>query len=167
MSKLLNRMLKISFLPAAIMIVSKVFGLYLAIVAYDMQIFIDNEIQFPFTVQLLINERDNVILANSISDLVLLLVMTSICAYIYLRFTLYTRSADDPRTIVKLTKLNLVKWITDKNSVFLKGFCVGPFSVGERCSDYCEYLKGRNLFLDRCYSFCYWNIVHVGIGTNI
>ncbi|MCA9377102.1 hypothetical protein H6763_04175 [Candidatus Nomurabacteria bacterium] len=115
-------MLKISFLPAAIMIVSKVFGLYLAIVAYDMQIFIDNEIQFPFTVQLLINERDNVILANSISDLVLLLVMTSICAYIYLRFTLYTRSADDPRTIVKLTKLNLVKWITDKNSVFLKVF---------------------------------------------
>lgn len=35
---------------------------------------------------------------------------------------LYTRSADDPRTIVKLTKLNLVKWITDKNSVFLKVF---------------------------------------------
>jgi hypothetical protein len=45
------------------------------------------------------------------------------------RIILFNMSHDDPRTIVKLTKLNLLKWVTDKETRFLNIFIWSFFSI--------------------------------------
>ena len=122
MSKLLIKMLKISLLPAATMVVAKVVGLTIAVNLFNIQIFIDNEVQKFFSVQILSPIPSDTLLLNSFSNLFLLVVMTSVNAYLLVKYVLYVKTEGNPKTIVKLTKLNLLKWVTDKQTVFLKIF---------------------------------------------
>lgn len=122
MSKLLLQILKISVLPAALMISSKAAAMYLAIRFFDITLYIDDRIESFFTVQLYIDNFEEAQLVESISNLAMLVTMVGVFGYIMLRYTLYERSRNDPRTIVKLTKLNLTKWVTSKDTIFLKIF---------------------------------------------
>jgi hypothetical protein len=122
MSKLLIRMLKISVLPAATMIVAKVVGLVVAVTVYDIELFISNDVGGPFSVQILVGSSADTLLVNSVSNLILLITMTVINAYLFGKYILYVKTKDNPRTIVKLTKFNLLKWVTAKDSVFLRIF---------------------------------------------
>lgn len=143
MSKLLLNMLKISILPAATMVVSKLLGLYIGSVVFGIDTFLTNEIQDIFSVQLNTLSRDDALTLNSVSNLTMLIVMTSINLYFFVKYTIFLRSQNNPKTVVKLTKLNLVKWVTDKENSFLKVFVWGMFLIASNAIVIASTLHGE------------------------
>jgi hypothetical protein len=129
MSKLLKLLLKNSLLPSAAMIVGKLLGLYLAISFFDMDVSLGNEIDGLFSVQIYIQNTSDTVLANTISNSFMLSFLLIGYLYYITRYILYKRSTENPKTIVKLTKFNLVKWVTDKNTVFIKILPWGVFLI--------------------------------------
>lgn len=127
MSKLLKQLLKNSLLPAALMIVAKLLGLFLAVKFFDMNVYLGNELQGLFSVQVYIDNSQDTVLANTISNGVMLTLLLIGYLYLITRYLLYSKSTHDPRTIVKLAKFNLVRWVTDKNNVFTRIFCWAIF----------------------------------------
>ncbi|GAB4159853.1 MAG: hypothetical protein Fur003_3550 [Candidatus Dojkabacteria bacterium] len=122
MSKLLLKILKNSLTPASLMIASKVLGIFIAVYFFDLPLTISHNATGIFTVELFFDTKEATLLANSISNLTLLLSMTVTGLFIYIKYYLYLRANGNPRTIVKLTKLNLLKWITSKEVGFIRMF---------------------------------------------
>lgn len=122
MSKILLKTLRLAILPAATMVVAKLIGTYIAVQFYNIDIFISNDIGLFFSVQLNVATDTQAMQIESISNTIMLIIMTISSSYIFIKYSLYQMSKDSPQTIVKLTKLNLLKWVTDKHSVFLKVF---------------------------------------------
>lgn len=127
MSKLLRKLLKYSFLPAATMVAAKSIGIYLSAWYIGASIFTETSTSGIFTVRFYTESSQSQFLINSISDGIMLGTMLLVNFYILVRYTLYRHSKGNPRTIVKLTKFNLLKWVTDKESVFPKVFTWNVF----------------------------------------
>ncbi|WKZ31471.1 MAG: hypothetical protein QY318_01775 [Candidatus Dojkabacteria bacterium] len=104
------------------MITSKALAMYLSVRIFDITLYIDDNIESLFSVQLYIDNFAQAQLVESVSNLAMLLSMGTVFGYIMIRYILYENSRHDPRTIVKLTKLNMTKWVTSKDTVFLKIF---------------------------------------------
>lgn len=112
MQKLIIAILKAALLPAAIMIVGKLFGLIIGNSLFGLNMYIGNDNQGLFSVQLFFTNAQETILANSFSN-IFMIVATGIGFLSYLmRFRLYQSSLSNPRTLVKLVRLNLIGWIT-------------------------------------------------------
>lgn len=129
MSKLLKQLLKNSLVPASLMIVSKLAGIFIVTNIFDLPITIGNDISGIFSVQLYLDNREDTILVNTFSNGVMFLTLTLGYLILVSRYFLYHKSLYDPKTIVKLTKFNLTKWITDKSNGFPKVFVWGSFSL--------------------------------------
>jgi hypothetical protein len=112
MQKLITAILKTSLMPAAVMIIGKLFGLLISNSLFGLNMYISNEIKGIYTVQLFFTNIQETILANSFSNvLMLLLVGIGFVSY-FARYHLYRTTTSNPRTLVKLVKLNLLGWIT-------------------------------------------------------
>lgn len=129
MSRLLSNLIKYSLLPAAMMIVAKLFGVLLAANVAGIPLFISDDVGQEFTIQIETLTYYHALYVNSISNIVLLIVMTVSFFYLYSRYYVYNKANDDPRTVAKITKLNLISWITSKDVVFTKVFVWGIFVI--------------------------------------
>ncbi|MGI6443731.1 MAG: hypothetical protein ACOX06_01870 [Candidatus Dojkabacteria bacterium] len=129
MSKLLRRILKISVTPAILMIAGKLFGIIIANVVYHLDFFIDNQIRGIFSIQLYYTNPSTTLLVNSYSNLFMVICLAIPTLYFIIKTSVYQSSLQNPKTIVKITNFNILKWITKDDTSFLKIFIWGSFLV--------------------------------------
>lgn len=129
MNKLLSKIILYSILPAALIICGKLLGIYLAINYFQIPITLDNEIQSIFTVQILSEDPTDILLINTISNISMISILSAFLIFYYLRFYTYLKVNGNPRTIVKVSKLNLIHWITDKKNSFTRIAVLSTFEI--------------------------------------
>jgi hypothetical protein len=129
MSKLLKRALRISLTPAILMIVGKFLGIIMTSVIYDLEFFVENNIQGLFSIQILFTSPETTLFVNSISNISMLTLLTLPTIYFIAKTSIYQTSLQNPKTIVKMTKLNILKWITKQDTTFLQIFIWCTFLV--------------------------------------
>lgn len=122
MSKLLKRALKISIIPAILLIAGKFLGILCVSIIYNLNFQISNDLNGIFSVQLFYTDVNTTLFVNSISNLIMVLFIAVPLLYFILKTYLYNTMANNPRTIVKMTKFNMLKWITSKDTSFLTIF---------------------------------------------
>ncbi|HOV34438.1 MAG TPA: hypothetical protein PLS56_00355 [Candidatus Dojkabacteria bacterium] len=127
MSKLLKRALKIAVWPAIIMIAAKVLGILGINALYNLDYYIDNQIEGIYSVQICYTDPSSTILVNSLSDIIMIVALALPTFYFTIKTLLYETSFQNPRTIVKITELNILKWITKKGTTFLQIFIWSAF----------------------------------------
>ncbi len=120
MSKLLKRALKLSILPASLMVVGKFLSVFILIALYNLQFSIESSKVGIFSIQIFLQEQDQVLLVNSYSNLFTLLLVAIPTTYILARRIFLQNARENPRTIVKLTRLNILKWVTSDKTTLLK-----------------------------------------------
>ncbi len=122
MSKLLKSFLQNVILPAALLVVSKVAGLYLAITLYQLDFFLDTRPGGIYSLQIYFTNNQDTLIANSFSNLVMFfsIALTTIYFLIKYRFSLLVTY--DPKSMVKFNNLNLLPWINKKGNTFLRVF---------------------------------------------
>lgn len=129
MSKLLRRILKISVAPAVLMIAGKLLGIIIANVVYNLDFFIDNQIQGIFSIQLYYTNPSTTLLVNSYSNLFLIICLAIPTIYFIIKTSIYQSTLQNPKTIVKITNFNILKWITKDDTSFLKIFIWCSFLI--------------------------------------
>ncbi|MFA7654711.1 hypothetical protein GX830_00705 [Candidatus Dojkabacteria bacterium] len=127
MSKLLKRALKISLTPAILMVAGKFLGILIPTLMFDIEFAVQNEMIGISSIQILYPNSATTLFINSISNLVMLVLIAVPTIYLIIKTSLYQSTLQNPRTIVKITKLNILNWITKKNSSFLQIFIWSSF----------------------------------------
>ena len=129
MSKLLRRALKISLVPAILMITGKFFGILVPILIFNLEFTVENEIAGMSSIQIFFADNSTTLFINSISNLSMLILLAIPTLYIITKTSIYQSTLQNPKTIVKITKLNILKWITRKDSSLLQIFIWSSFLV--------------------------------------
>ncbi|MCK9415283.1 MAG: hypothetical protein WCR68_00050 [Candidatus Dojkabacteria bacterium] len=127
MSILLKKALKLSILPAVLMVAGKFVGVMALIVAYNLQFEVGNEITGVFSTQIFLSDEASTIFVNSLSDLAMLVVLGVPTLYMIVRTTILQSAKNNPRTIAKMVKFNVLKWVTSNTATFLKIFIWSTF----------------------------------------
>lgn len=127
MSILLKKALKLSILPAVLMVAGKFVGVMALIVAYNLQFEVGNEITGIFSTQIFLSDEASTIFVNSLSDLAMLVVLGVPTLYMIVRTTILQSAKNNPRTIAKMVKFNVLKWVTSNTATFLKIFIWSTF----------------------------------------
>lgn len=122
MSILLKKALKLSLLPATLMIAGKFLGLFLLIAIYGIQFNVGNEVEGIFSTQIYLGESSTTLFVNSLSNLLMVIMLSIPTIYMILQTTVFQSTKTNPRTIAKVVKLNILKWVTSNTSTFLKIF---------------------------------------------
>jgi len=122
MSNLLKKALKLSLLPAVVMIAGKFLGLFVLIAFYSIQFSVGNEVSGMFSTQIFLPNSETTLFVNSISDLVMISLLGLITLYMIFQTTILQSAKTNPRTIAKVVKLNMLKWVTSSTSTFLQIF---------------------------------------------
>ena len=120
MSKLLKKALKSAIFPASLLVAGKFLSVFLLISYLGMNFSVGNDNASFFTIQLYLNDPKATLFVNSISNLFSLLIIAIPSLYFLLQLTLFKNAQGDPRVVVKLTKLNLLKWVTSQESSLIK-----------------------------------------------
>jgi hypothetical protein len=122
MSKLLKKALKFSILPAVLMIAGKFIGIMALIISYNLQFEVGNEINGIFSTQIFLADESITLFVNSISDFTMLILLAIPTLYMIIRTTVLQNVKSNPRTIAKVVRFNILKWVTSKKSTFLQIF---------------------------------------------
>lgn len=122
MSKLLKRALKNSIVPAILMIAGKALGIFIISAKYGYPLEIGNDINGFFSTQIYFDDFQITHFVNSISDLLMLLVLTIPTVYQILKTSLFQSTLENPKTIVKVAKFNMLTWLTKDDTTFLQIF---------------------------------------------
>lgn len=116
MSKLLRKALKSAILPASLLVTGKFISVFFLISYFGSSFFLTNEVINLFSIQLFVEDYKTALYINSYSNLFTLLLIAIPTLYMLIRITLFKSAQENPRVIVKLTKLNILKWVTSQNS---------------------------------------------------
>lgn len=122
MSKLLKRALRNSLMPAILMVASKALGIFLVSAIYGFSLEIGNDLRGIFSTQIYFVSDDITLFVNSISDLLMLITLSVPTIYLILKTVIFQSTLDNPKTIVKMAKLNILQWVTRDDTTFLKIF---------------------------------------------
>lgn len=124
------------------MVVAKLLGILLAIAIYGfpLQIMHDNQL---FSVQLLLGDLGEAYVTNSIASALLLVTMNVSALLVYAKQNLYLQTIGNPRTILKLTKLNIMKWITRPDNGFIGVFMWTLFLLATNAIVIVDSLTGK------------------------
>ncbi|HRX44177.1 MAG TPA: hypothetical protein P5059_02935, partial [Candidatus Dojkabacteria bacterium] len=122
MSKLLKRALKYALVPAILMISGKILGIFLVTVKYGYPIEIGNDINGFFSTQIYFNDAAITYFVNSVSDLTMLIVISVPLIYQIVKTAIFQSTMNNPKTIVKAAKFNILSWITKDDTTFLQTF---------------------------------------------
>ncbi len=122
MSKLLKRFLQNIIFPCALLVVSKVAGLYLASWMFDLKFFLDTKTNHFFSIQIYFENTTQAMLANSVSNIVSFATIAIFTAYFLMKYRLSLLTSSNPKVLVKLNNWNLIPWINTKGNSFLKVF---------------------------------------------
>ena len=128
MSKLLKRALKISITPAILMIAGKVLGIFAISYVYNLTFEIGNDIGKIFSTQIYYTDSTTTTFVNSFSDLTMLLAICIPTIYLIVKTAIFQSTMTNPKTIVKIAKFNIMKWITKDDTSFLMIFIWSAFS---------------------------------------
>ena len=149
MSKLLKEILKTALLPTAVLISGKAIGLYFALIFYKQSLAITHEHNQLYSVQILLADPAYTQRVNSLADILLLFLFIGVYLYIAIRYLVYVKASGNPRTVLKLARLNLLDWITNKNNALLKftvwsiyGVLVGSVVLVNSISGVSNHLVG-------------------------
>lgn len=104
------------------MIAGKTLGIFLISAKYGYPLEIGNDINGFFSTQIYFDDAQITYFVNSISDLLMLLVIAVPTIYQILKTLLFQSTLQNPKTIVKVTKFNALKWITKDDTTFLQIF---------------------------------------------
>lgn len=116
MSKLLRKALKSAILPASLLVTGKFVSVFFLISYLGTSFFLTNEVISFFSVQLFVEDPNVAFFVNSFSNLFTLLLIAIPTFYMLIRLSLFKTAQENPRIIVKLTKLNILKWVTSQKS---------------------------------------------------
>ena len=122
MSKLIRRALKNSITPAILMIAGKILGIFLVSAVYSLTFEIGNDINGIFSTQIYFQNKETTLFVNSYSDLCMFLFLVIPTAYFILKTATFQSTIDNPKTIVKAARFNILQWITKDDTTFLKIF---------------------------------------------
>ena len=122
MSKLIKRALKNSIVPAILMIAGKVLGIFLTSAIYGLSFEIGNDLNGIFSTQIYFYDKDTTLFVNSYSDLCMFLFLAIPTVYFILKTAIFQSTWDNPKTIVKVARFNILQWITKNDTTFLKIF---------------------------------------------
>ncbi|MBP5204624.1 hypothetical protein J6Z48_03220 [bacterium] len=156
MSKLLRRAIKISVWPAMLMIAGKFIGIFVVSHLSGHAVNIDNQTDGIFSIQIFFTDPETTRFVNSYSNLIMLLFVAIPTFVQIIKTTLYQTTFQDPRTIVKLTKLNLLSWVTRDNTSILHIFIWNSFLIVTSALIIGETLRGN------CYEWV--GILAIGIS---
>lgn len=120
MSKLLKKALKSAIFPASLLIAGKFLSVFLLISYLGLNFIVENENTSLFTIQLYLPDPKITLFVNSVSNLITLLVIAIPSLYYLIQLTLFKSAQENPRVVVKLTRLNLLKWVTSQESSLIK-----------------------------------------------
>lgn len=120
MSKLLKRALKLAVTPASLMIAGKFLAIIVLVTFNRLDFTIANNTSSFFSIQILLGNEKDTLFVNSISNLTALLLIAIPTYYMLIHRTLLKDAQQNPRTVVKLTKLNILKWVTSQHTAFMK-----------------------------------------------
>jgi hypothetical protein len=143
MSKLLKRAIKISITPAILMIAGKFLGILIPSWIYNLEFFVENNIEGIFSIQILYPNPSTTLFVNSLSNLSMILILAIPTTYFILKTSLYQTTLQNPRTVVKITKLNILKWITRKDTSFLQIFIWSSFLTIASCVVVVQTFQGN------------------------
>ncbi|MHC1716528.1 MAG: hypothetical protein AB9915_01350 [Candidatus Dojkabacteria bacterium] len=127
MSKLLRRALKISLWPAILMIAGKLLGIAVVSMVYDLKFFIDNNLDGIYSVQIYFTDSSTTLFVNSVSNLLMLIILAIPTFYFIIKTSVYQSSLQNPKTVIKITRMNILNWITKKDTSFLQIFIWSSF----------------------------------------
>lgn len=122
MSKLIKRALKNSIIPAILMIAGKVIGIFIISAVFGLTFEIGNDLNGSFSTQIYFYDEDTTLFVNSYSDLCMFLFLAVPTIYFILKTAIFQSAMDNPKTIVKITKFNVLEWVTKNDTTFLKIF---------------------------------------------
>ncbi len=120
MSKILRKTLKILVLPAALMVLSKAVGIYIAAIIFDLEVFLETHVDGIFSIQVFFLDKESTVLANSFSNAFMLFVFTVATVSLVLKYWFSVTSKYNPKTLIRLSNLNLISWVNEKDNSFLK-----------------------------------------------
>lgn len=119
MSPSIIKTIDASLFPAALLVVSKVIGLYLVISLFNLEWQIEFANNTLFTAIPVVFERD-LFLASTFSDGIMLLIMMGALALIVIRSVYFHSTHIDPKLVVQLVNLNLLGLIKDSYKIYSK-----------------------------------------------
>lgn len=122
MSKLLKRALKNSLMPAILMIAGKALGIFVVSAKYGFPLEIGNDVNGLFSTQIYFQEEVVTYFVNSLSDLTMLISIAVPTIYLITKTSLFQSTLENPRTVVKVAKFNMLKWLTKDDTTFLMVF---------------------------------------------
>ncbi len=129
MSTLLKKALKLSILPAILMIAGKFLGVMSLITIYGLQFTVGNEITGIYSTQIYLPGVSTTVFVNSLSNLLMIAILSVPTLYMICQTTMLQNAKSNPRTIAKMVKFNMLKWVTSSTSTFLKIFIWTTFVV--------------------------------------
>jgi hypothetical protein len=122
MSKLLKRALKNSLMPAILIIAGKALGIFIISAKYGFPLEIGNDINGFFSTQIYFQDETITYFVNSTSDLTMLICLAVPTFYLITKTALFQSTLENPRTVVKIAKFNMLKWLTKDDTTFLMTF---------------------------------------------
>jgi hypothetical protein len=127
MSDSLVKIIDKSILPASIMIVSKFFGIALAVNLFGVEWYVNYGTNF-WSVYPVVGSQD-ILLVSSISDIVMLTALLGGLVYYVLQAVIFHDSHINPRTVARLVKYNLLGVINNSSKIYYSAGVWGGFAL--------------------------------------
>lgn len=109
------------------MIAGKVFGIFFLSAVYTLTFEIGNDLNGIFSTQIYFEDPQTTLFVNSYSDLSMLIFLAIPTIYFVLKTAIFQSTVDNPKTIVKVARFNILQWITRDDTTFLKIFIWNAF----------------------------------------
>ncbi|MBD3363416.1 hypothetical protein GF362_06890 [Candidatus Dojkabacteria bacterium] len=145
MSSSIIKLIDSAIIPAALIILGKVLGLYIIISLFGLEWQMNFENNALIGVYPVVFEKD-LLLASSGSDLIMLLVVLSGLAFETIRGVYFHNTHVDPKIIVRLTKVNLLGLVKDSFQIYYKASMWFVFSVVGVIYVILNSIQGRTFF---------------------
>ncbi len=120
MSKIILKTIGYSIIPAALIVTVKFLSIFALISIKGIDFSLHSTLSGLFSVEILFKTEQDAIFVNSISNLIVFLVIGLNTLYLIFKKSIFKSALESPRTIVKLTKLNLLGWISKDKTDFFK-----------------------------------------------
>lgn len=124
MSKILLKILDKVIFPAATLVVTKVFGLYLSTQIFHLNWYVKNYTTAGdiFSVRFVFESPEAALLANTFSNILMFIAVVLICGLILIRAYHLHTTHQNPRVIARLAKINLLGLISNTEDILTDAF---------------------------------------------
>lgn len=118
MSKLLRKTLSAALFPAALIIVTKIAGMFLANRIFDLNWSLQTNTATIFSVQIIYPDRANAILCNSFSNFFVLITLFLGVTVLLFQSRYLNASRQNPKVLIKLIQFDFVMWLSESATIY-------------------------------------------------